>query len=211
MNVLIISGGDLGDPEWIKKNLPPYDYIICADGGIRHLDLLGLNADLIVGDFDSAPKDMLDSCKKSGTSIITYPVDKDKTDTQIAVDLAMDKGASRVYLLGALGSRWDHSYGNLMLLYRLEKNGVKAQILHSNNIILLSNKVLKIEGSVGQFVSLLPFAGEVHISSTEGLKYSIHDKTLPMDFTIGISNILIASQAIVNIKSGWLIAVLARD
>ena len=211
MKVLIISGGDLGAPGWIKKNLPPYDYIICADGGIRHLNLLGVNADLIVGDFDSAPKDMLEDFKKSGTPIITYPVDKDKTDTQIAVDLAIEKGATQVYLLGALGTRWDHSFGNIMLLYRLEKNGVKAQILHSNNIIMLSNKVIKIDGNIGQIVSLLPFAGNVHISSTEGLKYPIFDKTLPQDFPIGVSNVLIASQATINIKSGWLIVVLAQD
>jgi len=211
MKVLIISGGDLGAPGWIKKNLPPYDYIICADGGIRHLNLLGVNADLIVGDFDSAPKDMLEDFKKSGAPIITYPVDKDKTDTQIAVDLAIEKGATQVYLLGALGTRWDHSFGNIMLLYRLEKNGVKAQILHSNNIIMLSNKVIKIDGNIGQIVSLLPFAGNVHISSTEGLKYPIFDKTLPQDFPIGVSNVLIASQATINIKSGWLIVVLAQD
>ena len=49
MKVLIISGGDLGDPSWIRKNLPPYDYAICADGGIRYLDLLGIDVDLIVG------------------------------------------------------------------------------------------------------------------------------------------------------------------
>ncbi len=201
----------MGDPSWIRKNLPPYDYAICADGGIRYLDLLGIDVDLIVGDFDSAPKDILENYKKSQTPIITYPVDKDKTDTQIAVDFAMEKGASQVYLLGVLGTRWDHSYANIMLLHRLEKNGVKAQILHSNNIVMLSNKALKINGKIGQFVSLLPFGGEVHISSTEGLKYPIYGKTLPMDFPIGISNVLTASQAVVNIKSGWLIAVLAQD
>lgn len=211
MITLVLTGGDLGNCEWIKKNLPPYDFVICADGGAAHLESLELEPDLLVGDFDSISKTMLQKYIKKGIPIINFPVDKDKTDTQIAVDLAIEKGATDVYLLGALGSRWDHSFGNVMLLYRLEKNGIRGRILHSNNIIMLSNQFLKIKGDVGQIVSLLPFGGEVHIESTEGLKYPIHNKTLSQDFPIGISNVLTASQAIVRIKSGWVMAVLAQD
>jgi len=211
MKVLIISGGDLGDPQWIKKNLPRCDFVICADRGAHHMESLDIKPDLLVGDFDSISPHVLDSYKKKGIPVINYPVEKDKTDTHIAVDLAIEKGATHVYLLGALGNRWDHSYANVMLLYRLENNGVKGQILHSNNIIMLSNKLLEIEGEIGQYVSLLPFAGEAYITSTEGLKYPIYNSVLPPDITIGISNVLTASRAVVRIKSGWVISVLAHD
>ena len=147
MKVLIIANGDIGDSRKVKDVLPAADYVICADGGLRHAKELGLVPDLILGDFDSLAHGVLEEYRTAGVPIRKYPQDKDKTDTQIAVDIAIDMGATHVYLLGAFGSRWDHSYANMMMLYRLAKRNIEAWILDAHNIVMVSNGVSKNKGT----------------------------------------------------------------
>ncbi|NLX70391.1 MAG: thiamine diphosphokinase [Clostridiales bacterium] len=211
MKVLIIANGDIGDSRKVKDVLPAADYVICADGGLRHAKELGLVPDLILGDFDSLAHGVLEEYRTAGVPIRKYPQDKDKTDTQIAVDIAIDMGATHVYLLGAFGSRWDHSYANMMMLYRLAKRNIEAWILDAHNIVMVSNGVVRIKGQAGQFISLLPLGEDVHIISTQGLKYPIIDKWLPLDFPYGISNVFVQPYAEIQIGEGWLIIVKASD
>lgn len=211
MKVLIIANGEIRDIQKVKAMLPQVDYVICADGGVRHARDLGVVPDLIVGDFDSLPDEVLREYSMAGIPIKRYPADKDKTDMQIAVDTAVDMGASQVFLLGAFGSRWDHSYANMLMLYRLATRGIKAQILDSHNVVMVSSGKVEIEGEVGQTLSLLPLSGDVRILRTDGLKYPIVDGILPLDFPYGVSNVLVKPRAEVHVGSGWVMVVVARD
>ncbi|NLB41614.1 MAG: thiamine diphosphokinase, partial [Clostridiales bacterium] len=130
MRAAIISNGDIGDGEKLKSSLPKFDMVICCDGGIRHLSALDLEPDLIVGDFDSVDHALLDQYKNKGIPIKTFPVIKNETDTELAVNTAIELRADQVSMIGALGSRWDHSYANVMLLVKLAKMNVDAEILH---------------------------------------------------------------------------------
>lgn len=211
MKAAIISNGDLADAEKLRQMLPRFDLVICCDGGVRHLKDLSLSPDLIVGDLDSADSTILQTYIDQGIPVLRYPKDKDQTDTQIAVETAVQKGANSIVLLGALGSRWDHSYANVMLLIKLAKMGIDGMILHSHNRILVSDRLLKLTGKPGQFVSLLPLGQGVKIQSTRGLHYSVKEKEMPMDQPYGISNYFIEDEAKVRIASGWLMAVIADD
>jgi thiamine pyrophosphokinase len=211
MNVLIVTNGDIDKHAKLKRIIPEADFIICADGGIKHLSKLGLWPDLIVGDFDSAKEEQLDSYIKSGVKLQRFSSDKDETDTHIAVDYAIKAGATSVTLLGALGSRFDHSYANIMLLYRLMKSGINARIIDNHNHITLSAGMIEIERSVGQLLSILPFGGEACISETQGLKYPIINRNLPLDEPYGISNVFSMPKAIIRVKSGWVLVIMAWD
>ncbi|MDN5276983.1 MAG: thiamine pyrophosphokinae [Clostridiales bacterium] len=211
MKVLIIANGEIRDIQKVKAMLPQVDYTICADGGVRYARDLGVVPDLIVGDFDSLPDEVLREYSMAGIPIKRYPADKDKTDMQIAVDMAVDMGASQVFLLGAFGSRWDHSYANMLMLYRLARRGIKAQILDSHNVVMVSSGKVEIEGEIGQTLSLLPLSGDVRILRTDGLKYPIVDGILPLDFPYGVSNVLVKPRAEVHVGSGWVMVVVARD
>lgn len=211
MKVLIIANGEIGDVQRIKAMLTQVDCVICADGGVRHARELGIVPNLLVGDFDSLPDEVLQEYRVAGIPIRRYPTDKDKTDMQIAVDTAIDMGASQVFLVGAFGSRWDHSYANMLMLYRLARRGIKAQILDSHNIVMVSCGKVEIEGEIGQILSLLPLGGDVRILSTDGLKYPIVDSVLTLDFPYGVSNVLIKPKAEIQVGSGWIMVVLARD
>lgn len=211
MNILIISNGDLGDIEFLRRSIPPYDYVICADGGIRFLRPLGLIPHLIIGDFDSTPPEPIEQYRLKGVPILRYPIEKDRTDTHIAIDIAIEKGAKNVYMVGALGNRWDHSYANVMLLCRLKKHGINGKILHSNSVISVSNDRIELEGNVGDIVSLLPLGQDTVVGLTKGLKYRISDERLPLDNPYGVSNVFAEKKAVILIKSGWVAAVQAAD
>ncbi len=211
MKAAILSNGDLADAEKLKQMLPKFDLVICCDGGIRHLKDLNLSPDIIVGDFDSVDSSLLQTYIDQGIPTLRFPKDKDKTDTQIAVETALQKGADSIVLLGALGSRWDHSYANVMLLVKLAQMGIDGMILHSHNRILVSNKVFRLTGNLGQFVSLLPLGENVKIQSTRGLHYPVTDQEMPLEQPYGISNYFTEEEAEVRITSGWLMAVIADD
>ena len=211
MRAAIISNGDIGDGEKLKSSLPKFDMVICCDGGIRHLSALDLEPDLIVGDFDSVDHALLDQYKNKGIPIKTFPVIKNETDTELAVNTAIELRADQVSMIGALGSRWDHSYANVMLLVKLAKMNVDAEILHSHNHIYVSDERFSFYSKPGQIISLLPLSENVVIHSTKGLQYSIENQEMPLDTPYGISNVFLEKNVEVIIKSGWLMAVLSED
>jgi thiamine pyrophosphokinase len=211
MRAAIISNGELGDENKLKNTLPTFDLVICCDGGIRHLEALGLTPDLIIGDFDSVNSALLDTYIKRGVEVRTFPVEKDETDTELAAQAAIEIGVDEVVLLGALGGRWDHSYANIMVLVKLQKLGIEATILHSHNRIAVSNHKLILDGKPGQLVSLLPLGENVEVYNTNGLKYQIKRQKMPLDAPFGISNLFIKSKAEIQISSGWLMVIIAED
>jgi thiamine pyrophosphokinase len=211
MKAAIISNGDIGHGEKLKSKLPEFDMVICCDGGIRHLSVLGLEPDLIVGDFDSVDHALLDKYKRKGVPVKSFPAIKNETDTELAVNTAIELRANQVSLIGAIGSRWDHSYANVMLLVKLAKLNISAEILHSHNHISVTDEKFSFSSDPGQIISLLPLGENVIIHSVKGLQYPIDNQEMPLDTPYGISNIFLEENVEIVIKSGWLMAVLTED
>ena len=123
MNTFIICNGDITDYKYCKNLINKDDFIICADGGTRHAYNMKIMPNLIIGDLDSSQIFYIEYFRNLGVEIIKYPVDKDKTDTHICVLHALEFSNS-IILIGALGSRLDHSLANISLL----KLGLKKNI-----------------------------------------------------------------------------------
>lgn len=120
--VLIVTGGDIKEDfgiEFLKKKT--YDFIIAVDGGMSFLAMAGVVPDYIIGDFDTLPEDTLNNYISSKAEIIRLNPVKDSTDTEEAVNLAIKLKAADVDILGGLGSRFDHSLGNIFLLEKMLK------------------------------------------------------------------------------------------
>lgn len=96
------------------------DFYIFCDGGLKHRCGLGIEPDLIVGDFDSHENPSLD------IETIVLPREKDDTDTFFAVKEAVARGYDDFLLLGAFGQRLDHTFGNISILLYLSGLGKKA-------------------------------------------------------------------------------------
>ncbi len=213
-NILIITGGHI-DEDFLQKQISraSYSMIIAADRGLLIADRLKLVPDYIVGDFDSVPEKVLDKYRAASAPIKTFPTEKDKTDTQIALELALMHSPGAIDLVGATGSRLDHTLANLHLLLLPLQLGINACILDENNRIYLKNKsfYLTKEAQHGDYVSLLPFTGEVKGLSLTGFKYPLDHVTMVSGSSLGISNELREEAARVEFTEGILAVFETKD
>jgi len=129
---------------------------------------------------------------------------KDDTDGVDALDVAIDRGADRITILGALGGRLDHALANLMLLVRAARKGASARIMDGGVRIIRVDGAYTLEGAKGHTVSLLPL-GAAHGVTLEGFFYPLEDHTLTCEHPLGVSNVVTADTASVSVREGDLI------
>ena len=212
--ILIITGGFIEEAflrELLRKEA--YSMIIAADHGLMMADRLNIRLDYILGDFDSVPEEILNKYREGSVPIKTYPTEKDKTDTQIAIELALKHAPVTIDLVGATGSRLDHTLANLHLLLLPMQLKVDAFLLDRYNRISLrqSSFHLTKAGQYGDYVSLLPFTGEVRGLTLTGFKYPLEQVTMTLGSSLGISNEIAAEEARVEFNEGILIVFETRD
>ncbi|MHB8128668.1 MAG: thiamine diphosphokinase [Mobilitalea sp.] len=212
--ILIITGGQV-DELFLSNHLlqEQYTMIIAADRGLTVADRLNLPLDFIVGDFDSVSKAVLNKYRELSTPIQTFPTEKDKTDTQIAIELAIMQNASDIDIIGATGSRLDHVLANIHLLMLPLQLKIKARLIDPNNKIYLKNESFSLMkyNQFGDFVSLLPFSEKVHGLTLKGFKYPLNNITLTAGNSLGISNEIKAEEAFVEFTDGILIVIESRE
>lgn len=210
MKILILTNGDYGDYAFCKA-MESYDYIICADNGMKHARYLGITPTLIVGDFDSSIQEDLQYFEAKGVPIQTFSSMKDETDTEIALDKAIEIGAAIIDIYGGVGTRLDHTLANVHLLYKALKKGVNATLINAYNTVYLIDKTTQIQGQKGDIVSLLPFTHEVLGIDTVNLGYPIKNGSFTAGKPYGVSNFMLGDEASVTIKEGLLLVIKARD
>lgn len=211
MRACILTGGTLGDISRVSARLPEMDYVVCADDGLAYAEDLGFIPDRVVGDFDSVDPALLDTYRDSGIALDKYPVRKDETDTQIAVDALLAMGAGEIWIIAGAGTRLDHSYANLMLLFRAAETGAKAYLINQYNLIMPIMDEIEIQGGPGQVVSFLPFGGEAAVDRASGLSYPLDGLVLGMTEPVGVSNVMTDTNAHIKLKKGRLLCMMAWD
>lgn len=181
-------------------------FIICADGGGNYLYQKGIIPNLLIGDMDSINKDALNHFKNNNCEIVLFNPEKDQTDGQLVIDKAMEYEPFEIVVFGGLGGRIDHTLGNVQLLYRMTRKGIKGVFVSENEILYMTDKMLEIKGNVGDTVSVIPYVKDTVIT-LEGFKYLVSDFEFKLDTPIGISNELESKTGIVDVKQGTAIVV----
>jgi thiamine pyrophosphokinase len=207
MRAIVIANGHIGNMEISRVQTWLYDLVICADGGAQHALALGLAPDVVIGDLDSLDGNVQARLESEGCQIFVYPPRKDETDLELALRYAIDHGVDEILILGALGGRIDQTLANVLLLALPELEGVKTRIVAGDQEMFLIRGQAFIEGQVGDTVSLLPIAGDVTGITAEGLEYPLQHGTLKFGPTLGISNVLTAPVARVQVGQGLLLCV----
>lgn len=210
MRAAILGNARLRPSPALRRFLRGTDLVICADGGVRAARALHIAPHVVIGDFDSAAAGALAWARRRGARVIGHPRDKDKTDTQLAVEYALDAGARELDLLGVLGGRWDHALANVGLLTHAAIRGRLARILHARTELFLAAARTVVAGRAGDLVSLIPLSGTAAGITTRGLKYSLANARLRIDSTRGVSNEIIAPPAVVSVRRGWLLVVVTH-
>ena len=207
--VLIFAGGTLG--EWALDIIAPDDYVIGADRGAAFLIRHGVTPDLSVGDFDSVSPEELARIRESGNILSFDPVHKDYTDSELALVEALKLRPGAIVMLGMTGSRMDHTLANIHLLQACLHAGIAAKIVDASNELAATTSEYTVHRSRYTYVSLLPLAGNVTGITLEGFKYPLHDATLTVGQSLGISNELLGETGTIRIKSGTLVVIQSRD
>jgi len=147
LNALIVSNGNINEYEVYKKYFEQSDIIICCDGGASHLRSFNVIPDVLLGDFDSISEDDFNYFKDKSVKILKYPVKKEVTDTELAVDYAIEQGAESITLIASVGSRLDHSIANIFLLNKMISKNVRGIIVDNKNMISLITSEMYFEKS----------------------------------------------------------------
>ena len=188
--------------------------IIAGDRGLEALYQLKIIPNHVVGDFDSVSPEILEFYKKQPQIIFhTFNSEKDNTDTDIALKLAIQLKSSKITILGALGKRMDHAIANIHILKDALEANIPCQIIDEHNRIYLINKEMTLEKDkvYGKYVSLIPLTSTVEGLTLTGFKYPLNHYTLPIGTSLGISNEIITDIAHIEMKKGILIVIESRD
>jgi thiamine pyrophosphokinase len=208
-DAVVVSGGGPPPAEAMAMVLPLSDglFVVAADSGLDHALGLGLRVDVVVGDLDSVSDAGLEAAAASGTAVERHPEAKDATDLELALDVAVARGARRILVLGPDGGRFDHVLAGAALLAapRYAAVDIEARLGPARLVVVRSSATLT--GRPGELVTLLPVHGAVAGVVTEGLLYPLRGEDLLPGSTRGVSNEMLGDEARVSVRAGVLVAI----
>ncbi|MDS1029450.1 thiamine diphosphokinase [Bacillota bacterium LX-D] len=203
----IVTGGTKPQGRLPLKYLEEADFIICADQGAEYAYELGYTPNLILGDFDSVSQEILEKYQSLGVEIAQFPVDKDYTDTELALEKAIAQNPREIYLLAATGDRLDHTFATVLALVPYAALKIQLKIIEDNFAAWLCTGQSVVQGKPGDTVSLIPLKSHVQGVTVEGFKYPLHNETLYFGSSRGVSNILTAPKGKIVFPQGLLLVI----
>jgi len=208
--VVVALNGELkGDREEYKKLIVEEDVLfVAADGGALLLESIGFLPDVIIGDFDSLTKAQYQRYEKMGAKIIKYPVEKDETDGELALQYCWERGFNNIIIIGFTGGRLDQQLANIFLLEYAFRNGITAVIKEPGLEMGIIGKEKVFLQKIGTGFSLIPLDEKVSGVTIMGCKYSLESGSLLRYKTRGISNIIEQEKAVITVEKGLLLYVL---
>lgn len=212
---VIISGGKIQSDfalAFLKDT--PCDFVIGADRGIVFCREHQIQPTHIVGDFDSAgEKELQWFLQFPEIPVRRFNPVKDFTDTDLALELALELGSDCIYILGGIGSRLDHVMANIRILSKALKAGVQAFLMDANNRIRLIDRpmVLKKNEQFGTYVSLFAFGGTVKDLTLEGFYYPLNHYRMEAGDPVGVSNELAEETGKIIFSEGSLLVFESKD
>ena len=190
-----------GSFEKLTEPIGENDYILAADGGLAHVQALGIHPHGIIGDFDS-----LGYIPEQAQ---VFPVEKDDTDSMLAVRKGLELGYRQFLLYGALdGKRLDHTVANLQTLCFLAQQNATGCLAGLDYMAaVIRNETVRFSREAGGILSLFCLGSDATGVTLEGLQYNLENGTLSAAFPLGVSNHFIGQEASVTVKDGTLIAI----
>ena len=203
---IIFTGGKNDFSQSVKAYKNDKYYVICADKGYDYAIKYGFSPNILIGDLDSINKSENYSCE-----VITFPKEKDDTDTMLAIKFALKKHFDEIIIFGALGGRFDHTYANLQsLAYICENNAIGKIISDEEFISIIPPSTITIEQDKTKSLSLFSYSKKCEGLSISGVKYPIKNCEITNNFPIGISNEIKEKTAQISFKAGKLLIIQSK-
>lgn len=208
MKAFIYAGGAVFTDR-IDAAPAPADLTIAADAGWKTAQKLGVTPRLLVGDFDSLGTPPV----SSGVEVVRVPAEKDDTDTQLAVRLALERGATDITLIAGLSGRVDHTLSTLAILEELEQKKVRAILTDGHNRVrfLRAGSLLIARDARFRYLSLIVATDRARGVTVEGCKYPLRNALLRRRNQYAISNEIVGAAALIAVRRGAVYVIESGD
>lgn len=214
MTAYIFTGGEIavGSMDELGLCLSEADLIIAADSGYNNASRLGVRPGLLLGDLDSIDRGALAPDELEHIEKIIVPAIKDDTDTQLAVDTALERGADEIIIIGGLGGRLDHTLSMVFLLEYIKDKGARGVITDGRNRVRImeSGEELTIKRGY-KYLSLVGLTDTCEGVSISGVFYPLKDAVLERKYAFAVSNEITADAAEISLSKGILLVIESRD
>lgn len=204
MRCLGVLGGEFIGEEPLRIWAESCSLVLAADGGYRHLSLAGIRPDAIVGDLDSVHEDAL----SSGLKVIPYP-DQDRSDAEKLLIEAQRQGAREVVMICAHGGRIDHLLAVFFAAARVSVS-VRFVFPFEHGLMVRAGFEGRFSTGAEKRISLLPVAGECHISLS-GCAWPISQRTLKPDDFWSLSNASTEESISLEVHQGQCLLMVEAD
>ena len=202
-NAVIIAAAPIEKSEYKKRES---DLVIAADKGYLWANQKGIECDYVIGDFDSL------GSVPSHRSLERLPVEKDDTDTAYAVKKALSLGAKRIFILGGLGGRLDHTLANIQMLSYIARKGAMGFLLNGDEVLfVIKDQTALLHGKIRTPVSVFSLSESALGVNEKGLKYTLDGASLENAFPLGVSNETKDECAEISVTEGELLVYIGTD
>ena len=193
-----------GDFEELLRPIGADELVIAADGGYRHTQEIGLRPDIILGDFDSLGE------VPAGAEV--FPVEKDDTDSMLAIKRGLAEGCDRFWLYGAMDGKWvDHTVANFQALSYLADRGARGWLIGKRQIAtVIKNDTIVFPPSCIQRLSIFCMGPDAKGVTIRGAKYELENATLSAGFPLGVGNQFVQKKTTVSVEDGKLLLIWPR-
>ncbi len=204
--VWIIDGGpDAPD----RPDAPEPTFVVAVDRGGRHALGLGLEVDVLIGDLDSIDADARELLVEQGVLVEQYPIDKDRSDLDLAIGFVAGLDPTRIDVVSAGGGRLDHSLVGALLLGRPDVAALPLT-MHTRGtrtVAVAAGTSLQLDGSPGDTVTLLAVGAPARLD-TGGLRWDLtsHTTLLP-GASLGLSNVITEVRPLITVTEGVVLVV----
>lgn len=189
----------------LARPLAEDDFVIAADGGLRHTEKLGIVPQEILGDFDSL------GYTPTGANV--FPVEKDDTDAMLAVRRGLQLGYREFVLYGSVdGSRLDHTVANFQTLQFLADRGAAGYLVGRDFLItVVKEGAIAFPAGCRGTLSVFCLGSDASDVTLEGLYYPLKNGTLTAGFPLGVSNHFTGDPARISVARGSLLVLWQRE
>ena len=176
------------------------DFIIAADGGWLACRKTGITPDLLLGDFDSL------STQPDFPNILRVPVEKDDTDTMLAVKTGLERGETEFHIYGGMGGRrTDHTIANFQALLYLARRGAQGWLYgQGERYTAVCGGTVTFPARDRGILSVFCLGADARDVSIQGGQYPLHHAVLTAEFPLGVSNHILEPEATIRVRRGAL-------
>ena len=202
----IFAGGDPVSPERIE-GLGPADLVIAADSGADIAAAAAVTVDILVGDLDSISRSAMERIFDGETAIEAHSPDKDATDLELALEVALRNDASAIVFVGGGGERLDHLLGNVGVIGSPAARHVRVSWVMERETAHVIRGGRTIATTPGMIFSLIPIGGDAGGVHIRHAKWPLRNASLRVHGSVGISNVALGPEVEIEVAEGAVLAI----